>query len=201
MTTAHGPNPLPESNFWFYGAVAKNWRWMASLGGLALLLGVIGLLATLTLSLATGVLFALLLLAGGVVQALHTAKCEGWRSRSLHVLVAVLYVGAGTAMLTEPRVDTRTVVSILGGAVFLVGVLRVAMAWQMRGEPGWPWPLAGGMLAMLLGLMIFAQWPSSGVWVIGLFVSVELLAHGWSMLVVSMAARDARQHSDYAAGR
>ena len=77
MTTAHGPDPLPESDFWFYGAVAKNWRWMTSLGGLALLLGVIGLLAALTLSLATGVLFALLLRHAG-----DAARLDGCPRRS-----------------------------------------------------------------------------------------------------------------------
>jgi uncharacterized membrane protein HdeD (DUF308 family) len=29
--------------------------------------------------------------------------------------------------------------------------------------------------------------------VIGVFISVELLVHGWSMIAVSLAARDARR--------
>lgn len=196
MTSLHGPSPLPESNFWFFGEVGRNWKWMAGLGALAVVLGLIGLMVTVTLTIASVLFFGALLLVGGIFQALHTAKCHGWRSKALHATIALLYVAAGAVVLIDPVFSSAFLTLLLAAAVFLVGAVRFAMGLQMRGRPGWGWPVFGGLLAMLLGVLIFAQWPSSALWVIGVFISVELLVHGWSMIAVSLAARDARRSAD-----
>ncbi|HKK70336.1 MAG TPA: HdeD family acid-resistance protein [Candidatus Krumholzibacteria bacterium] len=196
MTSLHGPSPLPESSFRFYGELARHWKWMAGLGALAIVLGLIGLMVTVTLTLASVLFFGALLILGGIFQALHTAKCDGWRSKALHATIALLYVAAGAVVLIDPVFSSAFLTLLLAAAVFLVGALRFAMGLQMRGRPGWGWPVFGGILAMLLGILIFAQWPSSALWVIGVFISVELLVHGWSMIAVSLAAREAHRSAD-----
>ena len=55
------------------------------------------------------------------------------------------------------------------------------MALQVRGAAaGWYWPLLSGLASILLGGMIVAQWPASGLWVIGLFLAIELIVNGRS---------------------
>ena len=56
---------------------------------------------------------------------------------------------------------------------------------------GWGWPLVGGIISIILGLLIIAQWPISGFWVIGLFVAIEMIVSGWSYIFVALAARQA----------
>jgi uncharacterized membrane protein HdeD (DUF308 family) len=69
------------------------------------------------------------------------------------------------------------------------------MAFQIRAAvDGWYWSLLSGLVSMVLGGMIIAQWPESGLWVIGLFVAIELLFNGWSTIFVALAARKAAQH-------
>ena len=41
--------------------------------------------------------------------------------------------------------------------------------------------------------MIVLQWPVSGLWVIGLFVAIELILNGWSYVFVALAARKAAE--------
>jgi uncharacterized membrane protein HdeD (DUF308 family) len=56
---------------------------------------------------------------------------------------------------------------------------------------GWYWPLLSGIVSILLGGLIVAQWPASGLWVIGLFVAIELIFNGWSYIFIALAARKA----------
>jgi len=75
----------------------------------------------------------------------------------------------------------------------VVGVIRISMGIQLRNAvSGWYWSLLAGLLSILLGVVIILQWPVSGLWVIGLFVAIELILNGWSYVFVALAARKAR---------
>jgi uncharacterized membrane protein HdeD (DUF308 family) len=51
------------------------------------------------------------------------------------------------------------------------------------------WLLLHGVVNLLLGLLIWRQWPLSGLWVIGLFIGIDLLFNGWSLVMLGLAAR------------
>ena len=70
------------------------------------------------------------------------------------------------------------------------------MGFQLKPAQGWYWPLVSGLISILLGIMILAKWPVSGLWVIGLFVAIELIFNGWSYVFVALAARKAGQGED-----
>jgi uncharacterized membrane protein HdeD (DUF308 family) len=81
---------------------------------------------------------------------------------------------------------------VLAGVLIAVGVIRITMGIQHRkAATGWYWPVLSGVVSILLGGMIIFQWPVSGLWVIGLFVAVELILNGWSYVFVALAARKA----------
>ena len=80
---------------------------------------------------------------------------------------------------------------ILGVVLICVGIVRGAMALQMRTTGGWFVPLFGGVISIILGGIILANWPLSGLFVIGLFISVELITSGWSYIFIALAARKA----------
>ena len=72
-----------------------------------------------------------------------------------------------------------------------VGIVRSVIAFQHRGTGGWVWALLGGIVSILLGIMILAKWPVSGMWIIGLFVAIELIFNGWSQIMLALAAKNA----------
>src|SRR5262249_49756025 len=53
--------------------------------------------------------------------------------------------------------------------------------------PYWGWPVASGVLNLLLGILIWQQWPLSGLWVIGLFVGVGMIVAGWWWVSLALA--------------
>lgn len=189
--------PLPETDLiLFYGDVRRNWRSMAALGVAGIVLGVLGLLATVTLTLASVVIFGVFLVIGGVAQGIHTFRTRGWRGAILHGIIAVLYVLAGASAIMNPVGASAFLTLLLAGVILAVGILRIAMAWQMRGQRNLAWPLIGGAIAVVIGLLILVQWPSTSLWVIGLFISIELLVHGISITSVALAAREAHRQDD-----
>jgi uncharacterized membrane protein HdeD (DUF308 family) len=95
----------------------------------------------------------------------------------------------GFLFLRRP-VSTELVMTLLLAALLLVsGVFRIVAALSMR-LPYWGWTLASGILNVLLGLLIWAEWPFSGLWVIGLFVGIELIFSGWMWVMIALALRD-----------
>jgi len=76
-------------------------------------------------------------------------------------------------------------------AVFLLfgGIFRIAAVLTVRFHH-WSWMLLNGGISLLLGLMIWAQWPWSGLWVIGLFIGIDMIFYGWSLIMLAMAFRN-----------
>jgi len=161
------------------------------LGILSAILGVVGLGMTFFLTLASVLYVGVLVMIVGVVQVVHAAKCSGWKSVVLHVLIGLLYVVAGFVIVARPLLASLVLTWTLACILIAVGVLRLVMAIQHRALQGATWTLLAGAATVLLGLMILARWPTDALWVIGLFLAIELIANGVSAIFVALAARAA----------
>ena len=173
-----------------FGALQKNWGWMLSLGIFMVILGTIGLGMTALFSEVVVMYFGFLLLFGSGVQLLQAFRAQAWKGRLWHVLIALVYLAGGVVAVTEPAVAGMTLALLMAWVFIAIGALRLAMAWQMRGTAGWLWTLLGGVLSVALGVMIINEWPQSGLWVIGLFVAIEMLFAGWSQIMIAIAAKN-----------
>lgn len=174
-----------------FGELGKNWIWLLLLGFLFLILGLVGLGRLFALTLAGALFFGVLIIIGGVAQFLEALKCKGWKGVAFHVLIAVLYVIAGVFVIGDPLAASVLLTWVLAAVLVGVGVLRIIMAIQMRSSGSWIIPLLGGIISIVLGGIILAQWPLSGLFVIGLFIAVELIVNGWSYIFIALAARSA----------
>jgi len=172
------------------GDLIHNWGWLLAQGILLVVLGTVGLGLTFFLTLATVFIFGVFLVIGGGVQIFQTFKCKGWGSILWHILIAVLYVLAGLSIMTDPLAASTLLTLLLAGALVGIGVVRLIMAFQLRGLKNWGWPFIGGIAAIVLGFMILARWPVSGFWVIGLFVAIEMIFSGWSYIFIALGARE-----------
>ena len=80
-------------------------------------------------------------------------------------------------------------VALLVAACLLVGgILRVVLSVIERFD-GWGWMLLNGVISVVLGVAICKQWPLSGLWVIGLFVGIDLLMSGTSWVMLALSVR------------
>jgi uncharacterized membrane protein HdeD (DUF308 family) len=185
-TTTSLPHPL-------FGELRRHWGWLMAVGILSVILGTIGLGMTWMLTLVSVVYFGVLMIVIGGVQILQTFKCAGWKSVVLHSLIGLLYLAAGIMIVSRPLLASLTLTWMLGFALLAVGVMRIVVGVHHRGTSGWGGAVLGGIITLLLGLMILARWPSSALWVIGLFLAIELIVNGWTQILVALAARRSSQ--------
>ena len=185
--TASSPAMAPTP---VWGDLAHNWGWLLVQGIFLVILGTIGLGMTIWLTLASVFIFGVFLVIGGGVQIFQTFKCRGWGSILWHGVIAVLYVLAGSSIMADPRAASTLFTLLLAGALVGIGVLRLIMAFRLRRVKYWFWPLIGGIAAIVLGVMILARWPVSGLWVIGLFVAIEMIFGGWAYIFIALGAKE-----------
>jgi len=176
----------------FSAEVQKHWGWLLALGIISILLGTLGFYMTFALTLASVLFFGVLILAAGLFQLVHAFTCKGWKSVLWHVLIALLYIAAGVDIIMDPARASVVLTLVLAGILIAVGLVRIIMAFQLRpAAAGWFWVALSGLVSIVLGGMILGQWPESGMWVIGLFVAIELIFNGWSYLFMALDARKA----------
>jgi uncharacterized membrane protein HdeD (DUF308 family) len=179
------PEPGP------FGDVQKNWGWLLALGILALVLGTVGVGRAFAVTLAGVLFFGWLILLAGVFEIFELFQCRGWKSFFWQALVAVLHVLAGIVTIRNPLLASSVMTLVLAASIFAGGLLRIVLALQHRDHGGWIWALIGGVAGVLVGGMIASGWPASSFFVIGLFISIELILHGWTLVALALAARSA----------
>jgi hypothetical protein len=88
----------------------------------------------------------------------------------------------GFSTLQQPVLAVESLTLVLAAAFVVGGVFRIIVALVER-FPSWGWVLANGVITVLLGIAIWRQWPASGLWVIGMFVGIDLVVNGvtWSL--------------------
>jgi uncharacterized membrane protein HdeD (DUF308 family) len=177
----------------------RSWGWYLVFGIVLIVLGTIALGSALLMTIASVLFFGWILIVGGVMEVVHAFWHKRWGGFFLDLLTGILYVVAGWMMVTNPGGSAVLLTLLI--AMFLVfeGVFRIVAALAVR-YPHWGWLLLNGIISLLLGLMIWRQWPYSGLWVIGLFVGIEMLLNGWSLVMLSLAGRNLPEEASTARG-
>lgn len=167
----------------------KKWGWLLVLGICLLILGIIALVDSVTVTVVSTLFFGWVLVIAGIVEAIQSFRHRGSGRLLLHVLNAVLAIVVGVMLLRHP-VQGALIFTLLLAVYFVVAaVFRIVMAFNLHGVPGWGWMLFDGIVTLILGILIWAQWPVNGLWVIGLFIGIDLIVVGWSQVMTAMALR------------
>jgi uncharacterized membrane protein HdeD (DUF308 family) len=168
--------------------LGRVWWLFLILGAVSIVVGLLAIGSTFVATLATVIVFGVLLLVEGITQAVHAVMVGNWRGFAVHLLAAGLYLLVGLFLVQNPD-RAATVLTLLIGAAFLVGgLLRIVFSLVVRFH-SWQWVLLNGAINLVLGALILSEWPESSLWVIGLFVGIDLLLHGWSCVFLALTVR------------
>jgi uncharacterized membrane protein HdeD (DUF308 family) len=63
------------------------------------------------------------------------------------------------------------------------------MAFYMRQEMPWAWVAISGVITILIGLIILNQWPVSSLYVLGLFLGIDLVFAGAGWIGLGLGLR------------
>ncbi len=165
-----------------------NWGWFLALGIILIIFGTIALGSSVFVTLASVLFFGWLLLFMGVIEAVQAFWQRKWGGLFLHLLGGILTAVVGLIIVANPGAGALVLTLVLAVFFMVAGLFRIMAALMMR-FPHWGWLLVSGVITLVLGLLIWRQWPFFGLWVIGLFIGIDMIFCGWSWVMAALAAQ------------
>ncbi len=158
----------------------------------SIILIIFGVLAiTLPLATSIGVVIVIgwLVIFDGIAQLVHAFQSKGIGHIVWKLLVAAFYIVAGGYLLASPGLGAAGLTLVLGIFLFAEGVADVVAYFATRKSGSSQWMLLDGIITLVLGFMIWNQWPVSSLWVIGTLVGISMIMTGTTRLMMALAAR------------
>ncbi len=168
--------------------ISSHWGWYFFLGVVLVVGGFLAMTASVFTTLLSVVLLGSLLVFNGVLEAVFSFKFKNWGTFFLHLFLAVLYVSAGIFMIYDPIPNAISLTLLIAAFFVASGLYRIYFA-VTSNINNKSWILLNGVLTLLLGLLVWYQWPVSGLWVLGLFVGIDMIFSGWSWIVLATQAK------------
>ncbi len=162
--------------------------WFLLLGMTLMVLGIIGIATPLLMGLMTVSIFGILLLMGGAAQIISSFWAGKWSGFLVSVLTGILYLVVGMLMMEEKVDSLLALTKLLAAFLMVTGLFKIvtSMYYQFT---HWGWALLNGFVSLFLGILIWRQLPESAVWVIGLFVGLELIFNGWTWIMLGLGLK------------
>jgi uncharacterized membrane protein HdeD (DUF308 family) len=169
--------------------IACNWIWLFCLGFLLVVMGCLGVQMAIGLTLASMYFFAGLLIISSISHIIDSVTRRGWQGVFWQVTIAVLYLLGAIAIASDPFLASALITVLLASAIFIIGLTRIMLILSVKNTHGWGWLLFAGIAAIILSLLILMQWPISGLWVIGIFIAIEMIINGFTFMFVAVSIR------------
>lgn len=166
------------------GSLQERWLGLLGLGILLVVLGTIALGLSVYTTLASVLVFGGFLIAGGILQLIHAFYWKTWRGFVVDFIIGILNTVVGGLLIARPAEGALSLTLLLGAFFLVSGFFKVGLALVRRMEH-YGWIIVSGIINIILGLLILAQWPSSGLWVIGAFIAIDLIVSGWSYIMLA----------------
>ena len=154
--------------------------------------GILAIALPLASSIGIAIILAWLILFAGIWHLVFAFQARGVGAVLWQILLALLYGIIGLYMLMNPLVGLLSLTLVLATFLFIEGVLEIVFYFRLRGIRHSGWILCDGIVTLFLGILVWAQWPSSAVWLIGTLVGVSLIFSGISRFMLALAVRDHR---------
>jgi uncharacterized membrane protein HdeD (DUF308 family) len=167
---------------------ARHWKLLLGIGILSIITGAFSILVPIVASISVAILVGWVLVVGGVIQLAHAFRGSGWEI-AWNVVLAVLTVIAGIWILLAPIAGTITLTIVLVAWFWASGVMRLIAWYRVREIEGSWMLLLNGILNIALGILIWADLPSSAAWAIGLLVGINLLFAGADLVMTAVVGR------------
>ena len=178
------------------GMVTKNRKRLMGYGILSVIFGFIGIYLSTAMTITSILIIGILMLIVGIVFIVESFSSPKWKGKLLNLLLSIFYVGAGIVTISNPLATAVWFTLFLAIFLGMIGVMRIIMAFQVRNRTsGWTWVAFGGILNIILAVLVYMQWPESGLWVIGLFISIELIIHGINAITLSSIVKEMQKET------
>lgn len=169
--------------------VRDKWGWFLALGILLLIFGFLALANLFVATVASVFYIGMMMLVGGIAYLVHAFQVKGWDHILFWAASGILYTLAGILAFWNPALTAVIVTFFMAVALIVAGIFRLWIGFRMRPMRGSGWVIFGGAITALAGLVIALGWPVNSLWILGLFLAIDLTMQGWALVAVALAAK------------
>jgi len=162
---------------------------MTIFGIIAIILGVFAMLAPGVTGISVAILVGVIVLIAGIVRIIWAFQAGSLGKGLLMFAIGGLTLLCGIALVANPLFASGVLTIMLVVYFIVDGIAEIAAAVRLRPTTGWGWMLFGGIVSIWLGIMIWGQFPLSGVWAIGILLGIKLFFVGLIMVMGGSAVR------------
>src|SRR5437899_341937 len=177
MTSTTGtPQPLGSSSG--LEPLRAKRGWIVALGIIYLVAGLVALGSVVMATIVSVFVVGIMMLIAGVAEVINAFQIKSWGRFLLWLLLGVLYIVAGFLTFENPLLAAALLTLLLGVALVASGIMRVWLALGMKEAAPWVWVSLSGVITFLIGLVILAHWPVASLYVLGIFLGIDLVVAG-----------------------
>jgi uncharacterized membrane protein HdeD (DUF308 family) len=160
--------------------------WIVALGIIYLVAGLVALGSVVMATIASVFVVGIMMLIAGIAEVINAFQIKSWGRFLLWLLLGVLYIFAGFLTFENPLLAAALLTLLLGVSLTVSGIMRIILAFGMKERTPWIWVVLSGAITLLLGLVILAHWPVSSLYILGLFLGIDLVIAGAGWIAVGL---------------
>jgi len=164
-------------------------RGIIALGVVYIVAGIVALGSVVLATVATVFVVGLMMVIAGIAEVINAFQVKTWGKFLFWLLLGALYILAGFFAFANPLLAAAMLTLLLGISLAASGVMRVVLAFGMKQAMPWIWVLLSGAVTFLLGVVILAHWPVSSLYILGLFLGIDLVLAGASWVGIGLGLR------------
>lgn len=170
--------------------LGHNRNWFLLWGIALIILGILAISFSVFTTLVSVIFLGALIFAGGVVMIFDAFKLwwGKWGSFFFDLILGILYICVGFMLFQNPLWGSLSLTLLVGVFYTVIGIFRLVYSLIHR-QFNWGWNFFSGVISLILGIMILESWPASSLFIIGLFVGIDLLVCGWVYMMLSLSER------------
>jgi uncharacterized membrane protein HdeD (DUF308 family) len=166
--------------------------WIIALGVIFVIAGFIALGSIITATVASVFVVGIMMLIAGVAEVINAFQVKSWGRFLFWLLLGILYIVAGFIAFENPWLTAAVLTLLLGASLIASGIMRIILAFSMRQQAPWIWIVISGVITLLLGIVILSHWPTSSLYVLGIFLGIDLIFAGAGWIGLGLGLRRLR---------
>lgn len=179
--------------------INRNINGSLAIGILLIILGIAAIAIPTISTIFAETWVAVILISSGFAKLVYATQTRHQGGFLWKLLLSGLYIATGVMLFVYPRTGILTLTLLLGSFLLTEGTFELILAFRLRPQQNWTWVLGDGIITLILGAMVWFQWPFNAPWLLGTLVGVSVLFTGVSRLMLSWNTRSALSQSDSAA--
>lgn len=182
-------NPVSSAASFDMAPLRAKWGWILALGIIYVAAGFVALGSVVAATVVSVFVVGIMMIVAGIAEVVNAFQIKTWGKFLFWLLIGVLYIVAGFVTFENPLLVAVFLTFALGFSLVISGIMRIVLAFSLKAERSWVWVALSGVITLLLGILVLARWPVSSLYILGLFLAIDLIFAGTGWIGLGLGLR------------